>query len=195
MAPRGPEILERRVVYRGYLTVSTLSIRLRDGSVVSRDVEQHGDAAAVLPYDPQRRCALVAHLFRAPVFDATGAPELEEACAGMIDNETCEQAARREAAEELGIALGKLERVACVWSSSGVSSERQTLFLAAYTASDRTGPGGGLASEHEDIIVVERPLAALAADAKRGAIADAKLLTLVLMLQLQRPELFAVELQ
>jgi nudix-type nucleoside diphosphatase (YffH/AdpP family) len=191
IAPQaGPEVLSRRIVYRGYLTVATLLLRLRDGAIVSRDVECHGNAAAVLPYDPVRRCGLVARLFRGPVFDATGAEQLEEACAGMIGREDAAAAARREAGEELGISLRALELVGCIWSSPGVSSERQTLFLAPYCATDRIGAGGGLAAEHEDITVVERPLESLAADARLGAVADGKLLTLVMALQLRRPDLF-----
>jgi 8-oxo-dGTP pyrophosphatase MutT (NUDIX family) len=124
------------------------------------------------------------------VFDATGLTQMEEACAGMIEHETASAAARREAGEELGISLHTLELVARVWPSPGVSSERQTLFLAPYRANDRYGLGGGLAAEHEDITVVERPLTSLAADARLGGITDGKLLTLILALQLKRPELF-----
>ena len=97
---------------------------------------------------------------------------------------------RREAREELGLALGPLERVARVWPSPGVSTERQSLFLAAYTAADRTEAGGGAPGEHEGITVIERPLTALAADAEHGRITDGKLLTLIFALRLRRPELF-----
>jgi hypothetical protein len=62
-----PQILDRRVAYTGYLNVATLRVKLGDGAIVSRDIESHGDAAAVLPYDMKRRCALVSRLFRAPV--------------------------------------------------------------------------------------------------------------------------------
>jgi len=186
-----PEVLERAIVYSGYLTVERLRVRLADGAHVWREVERHGDAAAVLPYDAERRRALIVRLFRAPVFDASAAEVLEEACAGMIENEDAETAARREAYEELGVALDSLELVARVWSSAGVSTERQSLYLAPYRASDRTGPGGGVSGEHEGITVLERPLAMLAADADRGHIADAKLLTLVFALRLRHPHLFA----
>jgi nudix-type nucleoside diphosphatase (YffH/AdpP family) len=185
-----PAILDRQLDYSGYLTVETLRIRLADGFVVSRDVERHGDAAAVLPYDGTRRCALLALLFRAPVFDTTGEDAVEEACAGMIESETDEAAARREAHEELGVCLNALERVARVWSSPGVSTERLSLFLASYSAADRTAKGGGLLGEHEGITVVERPLAQLACDLDQGRITDGKLVTLVYALRHRRPELF-----
>ena len=186
-----PELLARRVMYSGYLSVVSLSLRLRDGAIVSRDVEYHGDAAAVLPYDPVRRCGLVVRLFRGPVFYATGVGQLEESCAGMIGHEEASAAARREAEEEPGVSLRILEFVARIWPSPGISSERQTLFLAPYAATDRNGPGGGLAAEHEDITVVERPLDSLAADARLGEVADGKLLTLIMALQLRRPDLFS----
>jgi nudix-type nucleoside diphosphatase (YffH/AdpP family) len=185
-----PRILERNVAYAGYLTVERLRLRLADGAVVSRELERHGDAVVVLPYDRDRRCALVAHLFRAPVLAATGETVSEEACAGMIEIEDAAAAARREAYEELGVELAALEFIGRLWSSPGVSTERQSLFLAPYRLSDRTGQGGGAPGEHEGITVVERPLAALAAAADRAEIADAKLFSLVQTLRLRRPELF-----
>jgi nudix-type nucleoside diphosphatase (YffH/AdpP family) len=191
MTAIAPAILERQLVYSGYLRVSKLRIRLADGAVVTREVEGHGDAAAVLPYDAARRCALVVNLFRAPVFDATGTATVEEACAGMIEHEDAEAAARREAFEELGVVLHTLEWVARIWPSPGACAERQSLFLAAYTPVDRRGKGGGVVGEHEGIIVVERPLAALAQDADAGRVVDGKLLTLILALRWRKPELFS----
>ena len=81
-----PEILERQerqIAHAGYITVERLRMRLTDGAVVSREVERHGDAAAVLPYDLERRSALVVRLFRAPVLVASGEEMSEEACAGI----------------------------------------------------------------------------------------------------------------
>lgn len=184
------KILERTILCAGYLTVSRLRIRLASGAVVLREVEHHGDAVAVLPYDPERRCALVVRLFRAPMFDVCGDETLEEACAGMIDDGDAAATVRREADEELGLRLGDLNFVGRVWPSPGVSCERASLFLALYAAAGRTGAGGGLASENEEITVVERPLADLAADADSGRIADGKLLTLVQTLRLRCPDLF-----
>jgi len=185
-----PRIVGRSVAYTCYLTVEKLHIQLADGTLVFRDIEAHGDAAAVLPYDIERRCALVVRLFRAPVFSVTQEIAVEEACAGMIEKEDAEAAARREASEELGVALHGLERVARIWSSPGVSTERQPLFLASYVAADRVGKGGGLAGEHEGITVAERPLDQLARDLDEGRMVDGKLVTLILALRLRRPELF-----
>jgi nudix-type nucleoside diphosphatase (YffH/AdpP family) len=186
-----PRILQRKITHAGYLTIERLRLRLPDGAEAFREVESHGNAAAVLPYDAERRCALVVRLFRAPVLVATGGLISEEACAGMIELEDAPATARREANEELGVDLKSLEFIARVWSSPGVSTERQSLFLAPYRPSDRSGKGGGAQGEHENIAVVERSLAGLAFDADQRRIADSKLLTLVLALRLRRPELFA----
>src|ERR1700731_1981702 len=74
----------------------------------------------------------------------------EEACAGMIENEDADTTARREAYEELGVDLPSLEFVGRVWSSPGVSTERQSLFLAPYRSADRISDGGGVKGEHEE---------------------------------------------
>ena len=66
----------------------------------------------MLPYDVEQRSALVVRLFRATVLEASGEEMSEEACAGMIENEDADTAARREAYEELGVDLptGRLNR-------------------------------------------------------------------------------------
>ena len=100
----------------------------------------------------------------------------------MVEAEEPSRAARREALGELGLRLDALEYVGRLWPSPGVSAEQVTLFLAPY-ATDRINDGGGVADEHEGIVVVERPLATLAADADGGRIVDLKLLTLILTLR------------
>jgi len=39
-----PELLQRTTVYRGYMTVDRLRLRMADGQEVVREVERHGDA-------------------------------------------------------------------------------------------------------------------------------------------------------
>ena len=185
-----PKILARETTHAGYLTVERLTIRLASGGTALREIESHGHSVAVLPYDAARRCALVIRQFRAAVFAACGEDSVVEACAGMIESEDAETSVRRESEEELGLDLRQVEFVARIWPSPGISTERASLFLAPYRPEDRTGPGGGLASEHEDITVIETPLAALGADADGGRIVDAKLLVLVLSLRSRRPDLF-----
>jgi nudix-type nucleoside diphosphatase (YffH/AdpP family) len=185
-------IVSQRRVRDGYLKISVVTLEDDSGQEVLREVEDHGRSACVLPYDPERRVAVMVSMVRAPVLVAGESDNLLEAPAGMIDgDESAEAAVRREAMEEAGLRLGDLEPVATVWPSPGVSAETSGLFLAAYTLADRIAAGGGVAGEHEGITVIETPLAELARLADAGALRDLKTLVLVLALRLRRPDLFA----
>ena len=185
-----PVLIEARTVHQGFSTFVITRVRLPDGTEVKREVEDHGDAVAILPYDPKRRTALLVRGFRAPAL-YRGAPSLlVEAAAGLIDpGETADTAARREAEEETGGVIETLESLGTVWTSPGVSTERLGFYLAACDFEHR-GPGGGKAGENEDLTVLEIPLAELAAQADRGEIEDIKLFALLQTLRLRLPDLF-----
>jgi nudix-type nucleoside diphosphatase (YffH/AdpP family) len=185
-----PLIRGTRTVHEGWSTVLVADLTMPDGSRRSREIEDHGRAVCVLPYDPERRVALLIQQFRAPVFYAEGVTDLIEAPAGLLDEADAEDGARREAYEETGLRLGRLEPVASVWTIPGISTERIELFLGAYREDDRIGEGGGLAEEGEDITVIEMPLATLAAMSDAGEITDMKTLALILALRLRHPGLF-----
>jgi nudix-type nucleoside diphosphatase (YffH/AdpP family) len=183
------DILSVKPVHQGWSRFSLVTFRLDDGTVLTREIEDHGSAAVVLPYDPKRRMALLVNQFRGPVRMAQ-APGFPEPPAGIIeDGEDPAETARREALEETGYRLGELEPVGCYWSSPGVTTERSWLFLSAYEPTDRVADGGGV-DEHERIEVIETPLSELDARLERGELADLKMLALVQALKLRRPELF-----
>jgi nudix-type nucleoside diphosphatase (YffH/AdpP family) len=184
------KIIGARKVREGYITISVLTLA-DDGGVSEREVASIGHSACVLPYDADRKVALVVRLARAPLLLEGVETPLIEAPAGMIEpGEDAETAIRREAAEEAGVTLGVLEPVAVCWPSPGVLAERSHLFLARYRLEDRKAAGGGLAEEHEGITVEEAPLAELWRDAEAGRLADMKTLTLLLSLRIRLPELF-----
>jgi nudix-type nucleoside diphosphatase (YffH/AdpP family) len=177
-------------LHQGYVTLMQATLATPDGATFTREIEDHGQAAAVLAYDPARRCALLVSLPRAPVIWAKGPAELVECVAGMLDEDAPEACARREALEEAGVRLDALEPIGAAYPSPGVSTERLHLFLAAYAREDRVGEGGGLAHEHEHITVLELPLRELWARVEQGRIEDLKTLTLVFALRVRRPDLF-----
>ena len=117
-------IVDTRVAYKGYLTITVATLTNAAGQTHHREIEDHGRSACVLPYDPGRRVALLVRMPRAPLLLAGEAEHLHEAPAGMIDgDEAPETAVRREAMEEAGLRLVSLEPVSTVWPSPGVSAE------------------------------------------------------------------------
>lgn len=185
------EILSVRMVHDGWSKFMVADVRLADGTQVTRQIEDHGDAIAVLPYDATRGVVVLVRQLRPVALYAADVRELIEAVAGLIDEgETADTAARREVMEEAGLKIGDLEPVARVWTSPGISAERTALFLAPYTLADRVGYGGGLTSEHEGITVLETPAAQAWSMLEAGGIADLKTLALISALKLRRPDLF-----
>jgi nudix-type nucleoside diphosphatase (YffH/AdpP family) len=184
-------IESRTIIYSGWTTLSLARVCLADGTRLERVIEDHGDAATVLAYDPERKCALLVQQFRAPAFYRAGVVGVVETVAGKVEGETAQTCARREALEEAGVELRALEHIADVWTSPGFTTERFSLFLAEYRAIDRRTAGGGAEGEHENITVLELPLASLSQRLKDGQIDDLKTLALLQALRLRRPELFA----
>lgn len=177
-------------VYQGWSDLLLATVRGPDGEEFGREIEDHGAAVGVLPYDPERRVAVLVRQFRAPVTHASGEADLLECPAGLLESADPAEDARREAMEEAGLKLGVLEPVAAIWTCPGVSTERVHLFLAAFEVNDVQGAGGGLAGEHEDTTRVELPLGEVAEMADGGRLTDAKTLLLVQTLRLRRPDLF-----
>ncbi len=181
-----------RLAHDGWLKLRVATLSGDDGVEFNREIEDHGPAVAVLPYDAQRRVALLVKLPRAPVLFKGATSTFLEAPAGIREaDEDPAACARREAMEEVGVELDHLDEAGHTWSMCGVSTERMHLFLAPYTEARRTAKGGGLAEEHENIVVVEVPLADLRDMADRNVLDDMKTLCLVQTLRLRRPELFA----
>ncbi|NJL95732.1 MAG: hypothetical protein HC915_19380 [Anaerolineae bacterium] len=69
--------------------------------------------------------------------------------------------------------------------SPGGSSERIFLFYAQVNAALRTGAGGGLETEHEDVRVLSLPLSEARAQIADGRLQDAKTLVGLQWLLLQ----------
>lgn len=107
MAPRIGGV---RLVHDGWARYLVAEVMQEDGTRLTREMEDHGRAVAVLPYDPERRVATLVSQFRAPVLYSGGPPSHIEVPAGLLDEGASEDEARREALEETGLRLGEIGR-------------------------------------------------------------------------------------
>ena len=105
----------------------------------------------------------------------------------LEQGESEEDCARRETLEETGYVVRSLDRIACVYSSPGGSSERMHIYYSEVSLADRTGKGGGLLVENEDIRLVSLPRVEAMAKLQAGQISDAKTLIALQWLELSRP--------
>jgi hypothetical protein len=102
------EILLTVVKHERWSRLLVATIRLPDGQTTQRDIEDHGNAAVVLPYDPVRRMAIVIRQFRMPIRYVGQDGNVMEAAAGRLDEADPEACTRREALEEIASAWDAL---------------------------------------------------------------------------------------
>mgnify|MGYP005993594145 CR=1 FL=1 len=152
------DVLTRTRSYSNFYALDDITLRHTrfDGSLsetLERAVLIDGDAAIVLPYDPVRdRVLLVEQVRLGPIGRGDRAVWQLEPVAGRIDpGEAPEQAARREAKEEAGLKLGRLEKIAETYPSPASSTGFYYVYLGLADLPDAPCGIGGLADEDEDI--------------------------------------------
>jgi nudix-type nucleoside diphosphatase (YffH/AdpP family) len=169
---------------------TTFDYQHRDGrwSTEARETYDRGNGAAILLYDTERRTVLLCRQFRYPVY-VNGHPDgmLIETPAGLLDEDDPETAVRRETSEEVGVDVAELTHVFDSFMSPGSVTERLHLYAASYSAASRSGPGGGVADDGEDIEVVELPFDDALAMTLDGRICDAKTIMLLQWAALHGP--------
>jgi GDP-mannose pyrophosphatase NudK len=124
---------------------------------LTHEVYGKGDGIAVLLYNLETKKVVLSKQFRMPMYVAGVKNGFSiEVCGGAIDeDESPETSAIRETKEEIGYAISQLQKVSTVFLSPGLMREQVHLYVAAYKNEDKIGRGGGLASENEELIVLE----------------------------------------
>ncbi|HMQ06652.1 MAG TPA: NUDIX domain-containing protein [Saprospiraceae bacterium] len=178
------KILSKKAIHEGWSTLHQyiLEITNRNGNKIEvfREIYNSGDGAAVLLYDNARKVCTFIRQFRLAAFlQGHLHGYILECCAGMLDNQDPETAILKEIEEETGIRIKNVTCIGSVYATPGAHMEKLTLFTAAYSASDRIGPGGGSLDENEEVEVVEIDYTELREMLKKGVIEDAKTLILV----------------
>lgn len=160
--------------------------RRQDGQQVDmkREVFDRGNGAAILLYNRERQSVVLTRQFRLPAY-LNGVEDgfLIEVAAGLLDEDSPHEAIKREAEEETGFQIGSPHYLYDLFMSPGAVTERVHFFTAEVTERSRTGPGGGLADENEDIEVIEISFSAAVQMVSDGRIRDAKTVLLLLHAQ------------
>ncbi len=196
--PDQVKILSRERVFSGYngLEVYCLQRERFAGGMsrpVSRELLIRGPAVSVLPYDPVADRLVLIQQFRIGAYVTDRHPWLIEVPAGNVEaGETLADVARREALEELGRPLARLEPVCTYLISPGCSTETMHLFAGEVDSHQAEGVHG---VEHEDEDIRVFTVAAREAigwlDSRDEIVSNANLLIALQWFALHREELRA----
>jgi nudix-type nucleoside diphosphatase (YffH/AdpP family) len=145
----------------------------------TREIYDRGNAATLLPYNLALRTVVLIRQFRLPAYLNGHDDLIIETAAGMLDNASPEERIRAEVEEEAGYRLHHVKKVFEAFTTPGAVTEKLHFFVAEYDPSMRTGNGGGLADEGEDIEVMELPIDQALAMIADGRIVDAKTIMLL----------------
>ncbi len=141
------EVVERELCYKGFFSLERVHLRhsLHRGGmspVLVREILEKGDVVAMLPYDPLTDTVVMIEQFRVGAITNGASAWLLEIVAGLMEpGEPPEDVARREAAEEAGLAVRRIEPIARFFATPSKSSELTHLFCGEVDAS---GAGGVL---------------------------------------------------
>ncbi len=176
------EVQSKQTVFHDVFTIEEAKVRFQKfngemSQTARRMVFERGDSAAALVFNRDTQKVLLINQFRYPTYDK-GPGWIHEIVAGTMDEgEQPEQTIRREIHEEIGYEVRHdLIPIATFYVSPGGSSERIHLYYVEVGSADHVSQGGGVASEHEDIELVELTLPDLKQAVEQGQIIDAKTL-------------------
>ena len=156
---------------------------------LSREVYDRGNGATILLFDPKRQVVVLVRQFRMPAHLNGHSGWMIETPAGLLDGDHPEEAIRREAVEETGYAVRDVRFLFECFMSPGAVTARVHFFYAPIDVSHKVEDGGGLDEEHEDIEVLEIPLAEALAMIRTGEICDGKTIMLLHWAALNRSAL------
>lgn len=145
-----------------------------------REFYDRGNGATILLYNLAQQTVVLTRQFRFPVFmNGLESGLLIETAAGLLDEASPEERICLEAEEETGYQVQAIEKVFEAYMSPGSVTEKLYFYVAEYTPKDKLTEGGGIASEGEDIEVLELPFEQALKMMTTGEIQDAKTMMLL----------------
>ena len=150
-----------------------------------REAYDRGNGATILLHNPETDKVILTRQFRLPTF-VNGNPDgmLIETCAGLLDDESPDDAIRRETEEETGYRIQSVEKIMEAYMSPGSVTEKLFFYLAQYTDNTERNAGGGI--DEEEIDILELPVNQAMTMVQRGEIQDGKTIMLLQYLRLQQ---------
>lgn len=151
-------LLNKQVCFKGFFTLEkyTLTHSLFAGGMcepVNRELFSHGNAVAILLYDPDADAVVIIEQFRVGAMNDPDSAWVYELVAGFQEaGESIEQVVERELKEEAGLTLDRYEMIMQYYSNPASSSDRVILVCAQVDAS-LAGGIHGVETEGEDIKV------------------------------------------
>jgi ADP-ribose pyrophosphatase len=161
-----------REIYQGYIwRVVVGEFEDPSGDHFERDIVRSPGAVAAVPliFDAEGQPSVVLVAQYRPAYER----ELIEIPAGMrdVDGEPPEETARRELAEEVGLAPGRLDELLAMLPQPGLSDSTTIIYLATDCTPAPMQPHG---PEEEHARVLHVPLPEALAMVEAGEITDAK---------------------
>ena len=155
-----------------------------------REAYDRGNGATVLLYNRARGTVILTRQFRLPTYiNGNADGMLVETCAGLLDRDNPEDCIRREAEEETGFRINRVQKLFEAYMSPGSVTELLYFFVAEYSDEMKVSAGGGLAHEQENIEVLEVPFSEAIAMIAAGEIKDGKTILLLQYVQLNQSTL------
>jgi nudix-type nucleoside diphosphatase (YffH/AdpP family) len=146
-----------------------------------REVYDRGNGAAILLYNKEKQTVILTRQFRLPTFlNGNESGMMIEVCAGLLDEKNPEDCIKRETEEETGYRIQDVKKVFEAYMSPGAVTEILYFFTAEYQPEMKVSEGGGLATEHEYIEVLEIDFNQTLEMVYNGEIKDAKTIMLLL---------------
>ena len=151
-----------------------------------REAYDRGNGATILLYNTAKKTVVLTRQFRLPTYvNGNADGMMVETCAGLLDAYNAEDCIRKEAEEETGYKIDRLEKLFEAYMSPGSVTELIYFFVAEYSDAMKVGDGGGLADEQENIEVLELGFDEAYAMIASGKIQDGKTIMLLQYAKLQ----------
>ena len=157
--------LNSQIAYRARVfDVHRDEVQYPNGHIATYEIVVHNGAVAMVPVDADGKIIFVRQYRH-----ATGRSILEIPAGTLEKDEQPEACAQRELREEIGMAPGRLTKLAEFFLAPGYSTERMHVFMAQGLSPEKL-PG----DEDEDLQIEKLSLDEAFAAARKGAIEEAK---------------------